>query len=505
MKSIVIVGGGSAGWMSAAYLNKVLSDLTPQTTITLVESPEINTIGVGEATIPPIRDFFSLVGISEIELLLETEATIKSGIRFDNWLTNQDERYFHPFEAPILSDGINIASHWAAEACKGNPQRNFAVSTGLLEALSGQLKCSKQFDSADYDAPTAYAYHLDATLLGQLLKRHSINRGVTCIEDTVTSVNVADDGNITSLITNNHGTVEGDFFIDCTGFSAVLIERTLGGEFVSYTDELLCDSAVAMRTARTASDTLPPYTIASAVDAGWIWRIELANRNGNGYVFSSDHQAADAAELTLRQHLSADDSDEAMHLKMRVGRRREFWSKNCLAIGLSGGFIEPLESTGLQLIEMGLRMFFDHLPGDADPAPLRDKYNSLMRQNYDEIKDFIVLHYHLTQREDTPFWRANKHEVKPSDSLLERLERWQHKLPSPSDFGPQPVFGHVNYSYILAGMDRLVPTHSNLLKRIDTKKSQALMQEMEEIQQRALGASPLHSDYITRMRAPFIG
>ncbi len=504
IQNIVIVGGGSAGWMTAAYLNKVLARETAPVSIQVVESEDIGIIGVGEATVPTIREFFALIDLPEIELLVKTNATLKAAIRFENW-SEKGRGYYHPFEAPGFSDGIDAAGHWVAEALKGNVHGDFAAGTGILPALCDTKKVPKLFDSPEYDAPTAYAYHLDAVQLGQHLRTLSVQRGVEHLVDTITDVTLDMDGAIESLSTASGQTLTADFYIDCTGFASVLIEKNLGQGFRSYADELFCDRAIAMPT-QHANDNpvLESCTIATAQSAGWTWAIDLATRRGNGYVYSSRHQSEDAAEVEFRNHLGAAAQDvEARHLRMRVGRRDNFWHKNCLAIGLAGGFIEPLESTGLQLIEVGLRMFFDHFPNGSGDQHLAKRYNRVMGQIYDDVKDFIVLHYHLTKREDTQFWQDCQNELKPSAALAERLELWRHKLPSTSDLGLDALFGSINYQYVLAGMDRLLPDQLPIMSSIPSQRSAALLHELGKIRQQALSLSPTQSDYVTRMRAPF--
>ncbi len=494
IKNIIIVGGGSAGWMAATYLNKKLMPEISGIDIKLIESPDIETIGVGEATVPTIRDFFAAIEVPEKELLVRTNGTIKSAIRFVDWYEKGDGGYYHPFEAPLFGDGIDIASHWVSEKLKGRPVDKFAHAVGLLPTLSEAQRVSKTPDTKDYEAPLLYAYHLDAVLMAGYLREVALKRGVTRVEDTVTDIRLNDKGEIAALKCEKTGEHQADFFIDCTGFAAILIEKTLNEKFVSFADELLCNRAVAMQTEYTKQDGFPPpYTTATAKTSGWIWEIGLAGRKGNGYVYSDRFISPDEAEQEFRSHLGKQaEGKTARHLRMRVGRRENFWAKNCLAIGLSGGFVEPLESTGLQFIEVGLRLFVEYFPSKENYEPLRRRYNQSMVGKFADVKDFIVMHYCLTQREDTEFWRHAKHDLKISDSLKEQLEIWRQKIPTHDDLKEVGLFGAPNYTYILAGMHYLAHDSINLLANIPSERSQKILGQMKTFQQRAVKLYPPH-------------
>jgi tryptophan halogenase len=501
--SIVIVGGGSAGWMAANYFATVLEELTTPFSITVIESSTIATIGVGEATIPTILPFFQMIGLSEIELLVKTNATLKTAIRFDDWL-EKGHSYFHPFEGPFLGDGYSIAHHWAGARMHGQQTPPYAEAVGVIPRLCQDRKVTKHYSSPEYQGQGGYAYHLDARLLADLLTGKALSRGVTRIEGTVDRSQLDEHGHIASLITADGREVEGTLFVDCTGFGELLIGKALGATFHSYSEDLLCDAAVATPTAHPPDAQLNSYTVATAHDAGWIWQIDLASRRGNGYVYSSSHLSADDAAATLAAHVGVDvDTLEFNQIRMRVGRREEFWKGNCLALGLSGGFIEPLESTGLQLIELGLRVFWDHFSSSRDCQPSRDAYNGLMVEVYDEIRDFIVLHYLLSRREDTQFWRDCTENVRISDRLSTLLERWRFNIPCATDFPQIGIFGHVNYSYVLGGMERLVPEHNAILRGLNPARSEKIFAEMQRIQNEAARASITQNDFVNRIRAPF--
>lgn len=501
IKSIIIVGGGSAGWMSAIYLNKVLLQKHSGIKITLVESPDIKTIGVGEATVPTICNFFSNLDIPEKELMKATDATFKSAIKFVNWKDINDSGYFHPFEAPLFSDGIQASTHWASQKLRGNPVDDFAKDTGIIQTLCESDKILKRPNDANYQASNLYAYHMDAVKMARFLRDKAIERGVTRIEDTVQGVNVKTNGEIASLNTKNNGRLEADFFIDCSGFKGILINETLGEEFVSFEQQLLCNSAITIQTPYTDAEKFPhPYTTSTAKSNGWIWEIGLTSRKGNGYVFSDKFCSFEEAESEIRDHLAIGSRDiEVGKIAMRAGHRRSSWSKNCLAVGLAAGFVEPLESTGLQFIQVGLELFFENFPNRDNYQPLQNRYNKVITAKYEDARDFIVAHYCLTNREDTEFWRYIKNELVISDSLAEQLELWKYKLPTHSDLKEIGLFGAPNYMYILAGMEQLVhPTQSGT-ENIPNQRSELLLGQLKRFQQSALKNSLTHQQLINAL------
>lgn len=497
--SIVIVGGGTSGWMAATYIAKLLENYRLGGSVTLVESKDVGTIGVGEATIPTIKRFFQFIGFPEADLFAKTNATIKSAICFKDWL-HVGHHYYHPFEAPALNDGVDIVQHWVAESAKGHDLEPYAEATGIIAKLCAANKVPKLVSSREYDGPNPYAYHLDAKLLADSLKSFAIDMGVEAIEAMVSDVELDDRGNIKSLHTDNNQILAGDFFIDCTGFKGLLIEQVLKSDFVSYADDLLCNAAVAVPSSYAEGEDLRSYTLSQAQAAGWIWQIDLASRQGNGYVYANDFISSDEALSVLMSKIGKPVNEaDAKVIKMRVGRRREFWKNNCLSIGLSGGFIEPLESTGLQFIEIGLKLFGEYFPFTECNHLIIDEYNDLMMKLYDETKDFIVLHYHLSNRQDSEFWRYASHENRLSDKLKMLLNLWQHKLPSYSDMADMNIFNHINYQYILGGMKHLVPKHNQNVHLIDSHRSQMMFNKMMEFQHRALQVSPTQRQFINQM------
>jgi hypothetical protein len=322
--------------------------------------------------------------------------------------------------------------------------------------------------------------------------------------DTVGQVKRDADGNIASLVTQAHGEIAGDFFIDCSGFNSVLLGGALEEPFQDWGDYLLCDRAVACQMPYAEPDpALRPYTTASAKEAGWIWEIDLFTRRGNGYVYSSRHTSAERAEEVLRQHLGPQANEASTRqLRMQIGHRRNMWSKNCLALGLSAGFLEPLESTGIYLVEVALSLFIDHIStGPASPY-LADRFNRKMGLIYEELRDFIQLHYVTSNRDDSEFWRDYTNNVKVSDALAYRMDLWTFKLPSLTDLDEKnSLFGASSYTYILAGMDRMPPLGNHLSAYIGPAASARALKSMEEFQQRAISVAPDHREYIQKQRA----
>ena len=511
IRSIVVVGGGTSGWMTAAYLNRVLrgADGAEPVRITVVESEDIGIIGVGEATVPTIRRVLGALDIPEWRFLLETDATFKHGIRFKDWLNVPGPAvggndFYHLFEQPVALEGYSTATHWAALADRGAPLRRFDYAVAVQGALCETMKSPKLFESLSYDAPVPYAYHLDAVKFGQFLRKVSVERGVAHVVDTVTEVRRGADGAIASLHTKTGATLQADFYIDCSGFQALLIGATLERPFTDWGDYLLCDRAVACQIPHADADApLRPYTTATAKEAGWIWEIDLFTRRGNGYVYSSRHTTPERAESVLREHLGeAAETASTRQLRMQIGHRREMWSHNCLAVGLAAGFLEPLESTGIYLVEVALSLFIDHISSGPAAPYMAQRFNAKMAEMYEELRDFIQLHYITSNRDDTPFWRAYTNDVKTSDSLKYKLDLWTFKLPSASDLdGRQTLFGPSSYSYILAGMDRLPALGNHLSAYINPVESARALDTIENLQARAVQSSPEHRDYIQKQRA----
>lgn len=420
MKKIVIVGGGTAGWMSALIMARQFENKDIQ--IELMESPDVGIIGVGEGSTPSLKVFFESQGIPESEWMPECNATYKCGIDFDGWSTkHRYEKYFHPFYSSVDDNSIPIFMHNAQARVTGldlhaHPDRYF-VESRLAR------RCLAPVAPEDSSMNMNYGYHFDAALVGKFLRKKAIERGVIHRICHVSEIRQDASGNIAAVLTDEGETHEADFFVDCTGFASLLLQKTLKTPFKSYSN-LLNDSAVAMPT--DIGDKIPSQTISTALKNGWAWKIPLTNRYGNGYVYSSSFCTAEEAEHELREHLGLLESDvPARHLKMKVGRVEQHWVRNCLGVGLSQGFIEPLEATALLLVQKTAEMFAFYFEKAGFSDLYRDEFNQRINDNFDAVRDYIVTHYKLSSRTDTEYWKANTADQQDvSDTMLELYDAW---------------------------------------------------------------------------------
>jgi tryptophan 7-halogenase len=412
--SIVILGGGTAGWMAAAFFARALARRVP---ITLVESEEIGVIGVGEATIPPIRGFNATLGLDEAEFLRETRGTYKLGIEFHGW-TRPGETYFHPFGVfGTAPDPGYFHQYWLKLAAlnRAGPLEDYSLCAQA--ARRGRFGAQSQ----DPRAPMSTfgsAFHFDASLYARYLRTYAERLGVTRVEGKVRHViQRSEDGFVEALALDDDRQVAGDFFVDCSGFRGLLIEQALKTGYEDWSAWLPCDRAMAMPSQRAGDPT--PFTRSTAQAGGWIWNIPLQHRDGNGYVYSSAFIDDDQAEQTLRASLGGEALAEPNRLRFLTGRRKKAWNKNVLSLGLASGFAEPLESTSIHMIQAGLLKFVSGLPGRTWDPVLEDDYNARIQADYERIRDFIVLHYHANQR-DEPLWRSRREMALP-DTLAHRL------------------------------------------------------------------------------------
>ena len=420
MKNIVILGGGTAGWMTANLLQKKWRQRGIQ--ISVVESPDIGIIGVGEGSTPLLKEFFDSLEISESEWMPQCNATYKNGISFNDWSTVPGyESYFHPFPCSLDFATFGFLYKYTELRRKGadvlaHPNR-FSLMAGLTERKLAPLPAE------NFPFHFQYGYHFDSVLIGKFLREKAKESGVSHIEATVEKVEQESDGSIKSLLLNTGQILSGDFFVDCSGFASILLQKTLKVPFVSFAENLFNDSAVAIPT--DIETEIPAETLSTALSKGWAWKIPLTNRFGNGYVFSSKYCSPDEAETELRSHLNILESDvEARHLKMKVGRVQETWAKNCVAVGLSQGFIEPLEATALQFVYSTIEQFSQALEEGNFSGKNRDEFNARMNANFEGVRDYIVLHYKTNSRSDSQYWIDNRENQKISDNLRAMIECW---------------------------------------------------------------------------------
>ncbi len=406
---VVIAGGGTAGWMAAASLSKLLGKSFD---ITLVESDQIGTVGVGEAAIPTLTAFHRLLGINEQAFMKATHATFKLGINFEKWEKGDDE-YMHGFGRVGKECWAGEFQHFWLHGKQNNIEFDF-------DHYSPEIQAAKAEKFSLSKGGLNYSYHLDATLYAKFLRTFAEAHGVKRIEGKITEVSKdCKTGDITSLALDNGNVIEGQLFIDCTGFVGLLIEKALHTGYEDWSHWLPCDSAVAVQT-KSVSAPLP-YTRSIAHESGWQWRIPLQHRVGNGLVFCSKYLADEEAKNLLMDNIEGEAINQPRVIKFKTGRRRKGWNKNCVALGLSSGFLEPLESTSIHLIMSGVLRLIRLFPFEGITPATVNEYNQQLTSELEHIRDFIILHYHATQREDTPFWQYCKNMEIP-ESLKQRLD-----------------------------------------------------------------------------------
>lgn len=505
-RRILIVGGGTAAWLTAAYLAKSLRLAErPHLDITVLESPDIGTVGVGEGTFPTIRSTLQFLGIDEARFIRETAATLKQGIRFVDWLHAPSEggrhHFFHPFEAPFYAEDLNLVPYWLLQDEATRPP--FAQAMTLQYRVAEAQRAPKRAGEAPYAAPLNYAYHFDAARLARLLADRARELGVNHVQGTVRQVALDGTGAIRQLDTPEHGALAADLFIDCSGFRAELIGRLAGAAFKSVQGLLFADRALACKLPIGDPDApMESCTIATAHEAGWLWDIGLKGARGIGCVYSSRHLGDDRAEAILRRYCgSAGESLSLRSIPFAPGYRERQWVKNCVAVGLSAGFLEPLESTGLVLIEAAVGMIAEMLPhsGPID-APAR-RFNELMTTRFDNIVNFLKLHYCLSQRTE-PFWRDNADPATVPERLAELLQQWQLRPPGRFDFVlDTETFAFFNYQYILYGMGFRTDLGAGRADFTQVDDAHRLFAKIQRFAERAVVDLPPHAALIRQINA----
>lgn len=456
-KQILIVGGGTAGWLTAGYLAKRLSaDLPGGVAITLVESHDIGVLGVGEGTFPTIRRTLATIGIDEADLVRRCGATFKQGAKFVNWRNvpgqGVTDHYSHPFQVADASGGFELLPYWLLGV--GGAENWDEISNPQKKAADA-WRGPKLPSHDDYVAPLNYAFHFDAIALAGLLREQGIANGVEHLIDTVTEVRLDEAGAIASVLTERTGALHADLYIDCTGFRAELIGKAMNIPFRSCRDVLFSDRAVAAQLPYPGErDPIASYTISTAQKAGWTWDIGLDRRRGIGHVYSSDHMGDEEAERVLRDHLGpAGAGAEVRRFRFDAGYRETNWHKNCVAVGLSSGFFEPLEATGIALAEVSAGMIANLFPWGGDYETSARQFNTNLRRRYERALDFIKLHYCISERRDTDFWRDNVAASSIPDTLHEMLDRWRYRWPNELDIDAQvDIFTEPSWQYVLYGM-----------------------------------------------------
>lgn len=488
---VVVLGGGTAGWMAAACIAKVYGQ--EALSVTLVEAEDIGTVGVGEATIPMINLFNNLLGVSEADLVRETEATFKLGIEFVNW-KRIGESYIHPFgDYGVAMEGINFYHFWLRLAAQENA-RDYGQFN--LETLAIRLgRCGPSLT----DKPGIQlnkAYHFDAKLYAAFLRRYAERLGVSRIEGHVRKVDLdAEDGRVTRLDLGDGRTVCGDLFFDCSGFAALLIGKTLGVDYVDWSQWLPCNRAAAVPCEKAGPPI--PCTRSTAYEAGWQWRIPLQHRTGNGYVFCNAYLSDDEASTRLLSRLDGRALAEPRILRFTTGHRKLMWEKNVVCLGLASGFLEPLESTSIYLVQSALARFLELFPRKTVNQRVRDKFNSDMVTEYERVRDFLIAHYKLTERDDTEFWNYCRSMEIP-ETLKNRLDIFENDGLLP-DY-PHDIFRDTSWFSVLMGQGLHPKTYHPLA---DALPREELLSRMTQVRDWAISRArslPSHSDYIDSVK-----
>ena len=483
---IVIVGGGTAGWLTAALLSRQLPATSPKKIeITLIEASDIPTIGVGEATIPSLRQTLAACDISEAEFMTACDATFKHGIKFVNWRRSPDadpgESYFHPFGEPLKVGNIDPLRVWAKLPCKQRGEIADLFSVQSEMAYAG--RAPKHLKDRPYDGALSYAYHLDAGKLAEFLKQRLRGKTITHIIAKITDTHLSTEtGHITHLTLDKGEDVTADLYIDCTGFAARLINADKTNPFINKNDVLFVDRAVTTRIPTEGISEINGYTTCTAQTSGWIWDIALRDRRGVGHVYSSKYIDDETARTQLANYVGRSEGElETRKLSMRIGYHAQQWRGNCVAIGLASGFLEPLESTGIYLTEMAGWALLEMLPRFIGGGAPQKQFTDSMTYHYENIVDFLKLHYALSKRRDSDFWADNVDETTWTAPLKAYLEAWKHDVPSVYDFGRSiQCFSANNYRFILFGMGW--KGHNNPMPV--TPESQTLLRELAIRRQR---------------------
>lgn len=494
VKHVVILGGGSAGWLTAGVIAAEHNANEPDgLSVTLIESPTISPVGVGEGTWPTMRITLKKIGVSETDFFRECEASFKQGAKFAKWVTGeQNDYYYHPLVLPFGFNEIDLVRPWQL-LCNDKPFGDVVCFQG---ALCDAGKAPKQISTPEYASVANYAYHLNSNKLGEFLKQHCRNNlGVKYISDDVTEVISADNGDIAALRTKNSGDIAGDLFVDCSGMSSLLLGRHFSVPFKQYKDVLFNDAALAVQVPYLSEDSpIASQTISTAQSAGWIWDIGLPTRRGVGYAYSTTHISDDNAERELRRYIAESIGEEKANslnvrkISINPGHRMEFWHRNCVAVGMSAGFLEPLEASALVLVEASARMISEEMPANRDVMQITEKrFNQRFTYYWDTIINFLKLHYILTKRTDSDYWIDTVAEPTIPVGLRERVQLWRHHVPNKNDFPLiEEMFPAASWQYVLYGMGFKTHAQTTATRRINLERAKQCFQEVEKFTQRCL-------------------
>ncbi|WP_340677427.1 tryptophan halogenase family protein [Paraglaciecola sp.] len=507
LKKVVIVGGGSAGWITAGTIAAMHQSQSEQgIKVTLIESPTVNIVGVGEGTWPTMRGTLQKMGVSETDFIRECDVSFKQGAKFAKWVTGaENDFYYHPLVLPQGYFDIDLIKHWQ----QNKQGKSFSQAVCFQEQLCEQGLAPKLITSPEYAAVANYAYHLDAGKFAEFLKSHCIKKlGVEYISDHVGTINNTLSGDIASVNTAKHGDVSGDLFVDCTGFSSLLIGKHFQVPFISKKDVLFIDTALAAHIPyEEGEDAIASHTISTAQYAGWIWDIGLPSRRGVGHVYSSRHTSEADAENALRIYLASSIGEKSKKVTFRKieinpGIREKFWVNNCVAVGMSAGFLEPLEASALVMIELAAATISEQLPANRACMDIVAKnYNERTSYNWERIIDFLKLHYLASKRQDSAFWRDNQNPASIPQSLQELMTLWKHRPPSEYDFSrKREVFSAASYQYVLYGMDFNFTQDHRSASEEKQEMAERMFAENIKITEKYMRALPAHRELISKIQ-----
>jgi len=489
IKKIVILGGGTSGWFSAAVLAHQFKKSS--ISIELVESDQIGIIGVGEATIPPFIDALQSIDIDPIDFIRETQSTFKLGIKFTDWKT-LDHDYLHPF-GQIGQDfnHQNFYQSWLKLSQQGSQLPLMAFSPSAVMCDNNKFAFPNQMPQTPIQA-SAFALHLDARLAAKYFRKYAENLGVKRTEGLVEDVALDDSGFVNHLTLQDNSKISGDFFFDCSGFRAVILGDALGVEFEDWSEYLTVNKAVTVQTSE--EEDFPTFTESKAQKYGWSWRIPLQHRTGNGYVFDSQYCSVEEAKQTLLDTVKGVPLTEPQLVHFKTGMMQQSWKKNCIGIGLASGFLEPLESTAIHMITRGIKQFVRMIPKQHDEI-LVDEYNRRMRRDFEEIRDFLVMHYCLTQRQDTEFWKYYREMLLPK-GLRHKLELFSSRGLLVT--GEEDLFANDNWYSVLEGMGIRAKNYDPLLDEIEFEEIAAKIKQIPDSILKAIQSIPGHKEFIDK-------
>lgn len=506
VRTVVVVGGGNAGWLTAGRIAAKHRAATEQgVKVILVESPTVAPIGVGEGTWPTMRSTLLALGISETDFIRQCDVTFKQGAKFAAWVDGSSKDfYYHPLVLPQGFGKAEMAAYWQAKQQQQPDAASFSNALCYQEAICELGLAPKTIRTAEFGAVANYAYHLDSGKFGVFLQQHCVEKlGVVHVLADVTSIESAANGDIAAVHTLCNQRLAGDLFVDCTGFSSLLLGKHYQVPFKACDDILFIDTALAVQVPYPNPDTpIASHTISTAQDAGWIWDIGLQHRRGVGYVYSSKYCTEEAARETLARYVGPAIAQlQVRKIPIQSGHRHKFWQKNCVAVGLSAGFLEPLEASALVLVELSAQMISEQLPANRALMDIVAKrFNETFLYRWDKIIDFLKLHYVLSSREE-PFWRDNRNSATIPQSLQDLLQLWRYRAPGDLDFtSNNEVFPAASYQYVLYGMGfKTDYSHSPYLLDNWDFATQQFVQNQKMIQQ-ALGLLPSNRELISKIR-----